>query len=36
MKENLREKSKMSLEKSGNIEAEASELLRRNKIGVLT
>ena len=36
MKEDLREKSKMSLEKTGNIETEANELLRRNKIGVTT
>ena len=36
MKEDLREKSKMSLEKTGNIETEANELLRRNKIGVPT
>ena len=34
VKEDLREKSKMSLEKTGNIETEANELLRRNKIGV--
>ena len=34
MKEDLREKSKMSLENTGNIETEANELLRRNKIGV--
>ena len=34
MKEDLREKSKMSLEKTGNIETEANELLRGNKIGV--
>ena len=32
MKEDLREKSKMSLEKTGNIKTEANELLRRNKI----
>ena len=36
VKEDLREKSKLSLENSGNIETEANELLRRNKIGVLT
>ena len=36
MKEDLREKSKMSLEKTGYIETEANELLRRNNIGVLT
>ena len=36
MKENNRAKSKMSLEKTGNIEIEANELLRRNKIGVPT
>ena len=36
MKEDLREKSKTRLEKYGNIEAEANELLRRNKIGVPT
>ena len=35
MKE-LIEKSRMSLEKTGNIETEANELLRRNNIGVLT
>ena len=35
-KEELREKFKMSLEKSANIETEANELLRRNKIGVPT
>ena len=34
MKEDLREKSKMSLEKTGNIDTEANELLRGNKIGV--
>ena len=34
IKEDLREKSKMSLKKTGNIETEANELLRRNKIGV--
>ena len=36
MKEDLREKSEMSLEKTGNIKTEANELLRRNKIGVPT
>ena len=36
LKENLREKSKTSLEKAGNIETEANELLRGNKINVLT
>ena len=36
MKEYLREKSKTSLEKTGNIETEANELLRGNKIGVPT
>ena len=36
MKEDLKEKSKLSLEKTGNIETEANELLRRNKIGVPT
>ena len=36
MKEDLREKSKTSLEKLGNIETEANELLRENKIGVPT
>ena len=36
MKEDLREKSKMSLEKTGDIETEANELLRGNKIDVLT
>ena len=36
MKEDLREKSKMSLEKTGNIETEANELLRENKIDVPT
>ena len=34
MKEDLREKSKMRLEKTGNIENEANALLRGNKIGV--
>ena len=34
--EELREKSMMSLEKTGNIETEVNELLRRYKIGVLT
>ena len=32
MKEDLREKSKTSLEKTGNIETEANELLRGNKM----
>ena len=36
MKEYLRIKSKTSLEKTGNIENEAHELLRGNKIGVPT
>ena len=36
MKEDLREKSKMTLEKTGNIETEANELLRGNKIDVPT
>ena len=36
MKEDLREKSKTSLEKTGNIETEANELLRGNKIEVPT
>ena len=36
MKEDLREKSKMRLEKTGNIETEANELLRGNKIDVPT
>ena len=36
MKEDLREKSKMSLEKTGNIETEANELLRGNNIDVPT
>ena len=36
MKEDLREKSKKSLEKTGNIETEANELLRGNKIDVPT
>ena len=36
MKEDLREKSKMSFEKIGNIETEANELLRRKKIAVPT
>ena len=34
MKEDAREKCKMSLEKSGNSETEANELLRRNKTGM--
>ena len=36
MKENVREKSQMSLEKTGNIETEANKLLREIKIDVLT
>ena len=36
MTESFREKSKMTLEKTGNKETEANELLRRNKIGVPT
>ena len=36
MKEYLREMSKMSLEKTGNIETEAIELRRQNKIVVPT
>ena len=36
IKEDLRVKSKMSIEKTGNIETEANELLRRNKIDVST
>ena len=36
MKEDLRIKSKTSLEKTGNIETEAIELLKGNKIGVPT
>ena len=36
MKEDFREKSKKSLEQTGNMETEASELLRGNKIDVLT
>ena len=36
VKEDLREKSKTSLEKTGNIETEANELLRGTKIGVPT
>ena len=36
MKEDLRIKSKTSFEKTGNIETEANELLRGNKIGVPT
>ena len=35
-KEDLREKSKISLEETGNIETEANALLRRNKVGVPT
>ena len=34
LKEDLREKSEMSLEKTGNIETDANELLRENKIDV--
>ena len=36
MKEDLRIKSKTSLEKTGNVETEANELLRGNKIGFPT
>ena len=36
MKEDLRETSKISLRNTGYIETKANELLRRNKIGVLT
>ena len=36
MKEDLRIKSKMKLEKTCNIETEANELLRENKINALT
>ena len=36
MKEDLKEKSKMSIEKTGNIETEANEVIRGNKIGDLT
>ena len=36
MKQHLGEKSKMTLEKTGNIETEANELLRRNMIDVPT
>ena len=36
MKEDLRIKSNASLEKTGNIETKANELLRRNKIDVPT
>ena len=36
MEEHLRDKSKMSLEKTGNIETEANDLLRRNKLDVPT
>ena len=36
MKEDLREKSKMSIEQTGNRETEANGLLRRNKIDVPT
>ena len=35
-KEDLKIKSKTNLEKTGNIETEANELLRGNKIGVQT
>ena len=35
-KEDLREKSKISLEKTGNIKIEAKELLRRSKIDIPT
>ena len=35
-KEDIREKSNISLEKTGNIETEANKLLSRNKIGVPT
>ena len=34
MKEDLREKSKMRLERTGNMETEDNELLRGNKIGI--
>ena len=36
MKEDLKEKSKTSLEKTGNIETEGNELLRGNKTDVPT
>ena len=36
MKEDLRVKSEMSLEKTGTIETEPNELLRQNKIGIAT
>ena len=36
LKDDHRIKSKTSFEKNGNIETEANELLRGNKIGVLT
>ena len=36
MKEDLREKSKVNIDETGNIETEDNELLRRNKIGVPT
>ena len=36
MEEDLREKSKTRLEKTGNIETEGNGLLRQNKIDVLT
>ena len=35
-KEDLREKSKTCLEKTGNIDTEHDELLRQNKVGVPT
>ena len=36
MKEDHSEKSKMRIEQTGNIETEANEFLRRNKIDVPT
>ena len=36
LKEHHREKSKMSLEETGDMETEANELLRGNKVGVPT
>ena len=36
MKEDIQIKSKTSIEKTGNIETEANELLRENNIGVPT
>ena len=36
MKDDLREISKMSLEKTGNVETEANELHRRKKVGFPT